>query len=655
MKNLLRVLIVEDSEDDTLLLVRELSRAGYEVEYERVESAATMNEALNTRSWDLVISDFTLPHFDGMQALKILSDKGVDLPFIFVSGTLGEDVAVRAMRLGAKDYIIKGNLKRLVPAIQRELREAQSRQERRWADEECKRLEEELRQAQKMEGIGRLAGGVAHDFNNLLTVILGYTEMIQSRLSEDDPVRKETEQVFKAAERAASLTRQLLAFSRKQVLNLRVLNLNPAIADLQKMLERLIGEDVEIVTHLEPELKAVKADPGQFEQVILNLAVNARDAMPAGGTLTIETANVTGQQVRSHDAATVEPGPYVMVAVQDTGTGIEPQTLSLIFDPFFTTKAPGKGTGLGLSTVYGIVKQSGGHIAVESQPGQGATFRVYFPAVEYPEEIGVEPRGSSISSGGAETILLVEDEATLRRLLASLLQAKGYTVLSAGGGEEALTLAKDWKGPIHLLLTDMVMPGMSGRELASRLTSLYQDLKVLYISGYTHETIADHGIAAGTAAFLEKPLSSGVLTRKVREVLDQPGARSIKPGAKALVVDDEESQLQLVKTFLGSKGFSVFTATNMDDALEIVAREHPRIAVLDILLQGPSGLDLLERMKRESPEVGVIMTSSVEDEAVTAYALKVGASCYLRKPFRLEELEKAVRDLLAGGPAGAAG
>ena len=385
-----------------------------------------------------------------------------------------------------------------------------------------RRLEEQLMQSQKMEGIGRLAGGVAHDFNNLLTAILGYAELMESQLEDDEGLRSELREIRLAGERAAALTRQLLAFSRRQVLQPRILDLNIVVASVEKMLARLIGEDVRLVTRLEPALGNVKADPGQLEQVLMNLAVNARDAMPEGGTLTFETANA----VLDVDFAAVHPGAlpgdYVVLVVTDTGTGMTGEVRSHAFEPFFTTKERGKGTGLGLATAYGIVKQSGGYITVDSEAGRGTTFRIYLPRVEGAVVVPGRSASSSLSSVGTETILLVEDEAGVRRLSLTVLRTQGYVVLEAASGDIALEVARSETGPIHLVVTDVVMPGMSGRELWDRLRVLRPDSRVLFMSGYTDDVIARHGVLEPGIAFLQKPFTPLGLAQKVREVLDAP-------------------------------------------------------------------------------------------------------------------------------------
>ena len=686
----LRVLIAEDSEDDARLLLRELQRAGYQPTHERVDHPAAMTAALDRQGWDLVIGDYSMPAFSGPAALALLRARDLDTPFIFVSGTIGEDVAVEAMKAGAQDFLTKGNLRRLIPAIQRELRDAEVRGERRraqtallerarlaeltsdvgialtrgaalretlqlcvealvrhldvafariwtldettgtlelqasagmythidgphsrvplgqnkigviarqrrpyltnqvvgdpqvhdqeWAqregmvafagvpvvvqervlgvmamfarqplsefvpkalasvasavavgverkraEEALRQSEERLRQAQKMEAVGRLAGGVAHDFNNLLTVISSYSDLLLEDLGSDDPRRDDVEQIRKAADGAAALTRQLLAFSRQQVLQPKALDLKATVAGTEKLLKRLIGEDIQLATFLAPDLGVVNADPGQIEQIIINLAVNARDAMPAGGRLPIEAANVDMDEeyVRGH--APAGPGRYVMLALSDTGIGMDEPTKARIFEPFFTTKEAGKGTGLGLATVYGIVKQSGGFIWVYSEPGRGTTFKVYLPRIEEPAEPAAAPT-ATVELRGTETVLVVEDAPSVRMVTRQVLERYGYTVLEASNGATALRLAAKHHGRIHLLLTDVVMPGLSGRQLAQQLAQLRPDLKVLYASGYTDNAILHHGILESGIAYLQKPFTPETLGRSVRQVLDSSPA-----------------------------------------------------------------------------------------------------------------------------------
>ncbi len=392
---------------------------------------------------------------------------------------------------------------------------------------ERRQLEEQLRQSQKMEGIGQLAGGIAHDFNNLLTTVLGYSDMALSQLSAHDPIREDIEEIRKAGERASALTRQLLAFSRKQVFEPRVLDLNALLADSSRMLARLIGEHIRLVTRLEPELGSVRADPGQVEQVIVNLVVNARDAMPEGGTLTVRTENVDVDAASSRRHFGIEPGRYVVMAVADTGVGIDPETQKRIFEPFFTTKETPRGTGLGLATVYGIVSQSGGQIFVASAPERGATFAIYLPRVEKPAEVtGAAP--AAPLRGGTETILLVEDEDAVRGLTRRCLEASGYTVLQASSAEEAIDVASRFDGRLDLLLTDVVMPGASGPELSRRLHERRPGTRVLYVSGYTDAAMASHVALDAGASFLQKPFTPETLARKVREILDARETASIR-------------------------------------------------------------------------------------------------------------------------------
>jgi PAS domain S-box-containing protein len=385
---------------------------------------------------------------------------------------------------------------------------------------EIRQVQEQFVQAQKMEAVGRLAGGVAHDFNNLLTVILSWTAILLERRGQDGAEREMLTEIESAGERAAGLTRQLLAFSRKQVLAPRVLDMNALIADTEKLLRRLIGEDIDLRTVLVPALGTALADPGQVEQVIMNLVVNARDAMPNGGTLTIETANADMRHEPVHLGEGPRAARYVMVAVGDTGAGMDAETQAHLFEPFFTTKGVGKGTGLGLATVYGIVQQSGGFIRVESEAGAGTTFRLYWPEVERVAVVKESASGPHATLRGTETVLVVEDDEQIRNLSRTILTARGYLVLVAENGEHALTLAAEHEGAIHLMLTDVIMPGMSGRELADRLNAAHPAMRVLYASGYTDEMIAHHGVLEPGVAFLQKPFTPGNLAQRVRDVLD---------------------------------------------------------------------------------------------------------------------------------------
>jgi PAS domain S-box-containing protein len=386
---------------------------------------------------------------------------------------------------------------------------------------ERRRLEDQLRQAQKMEAVGRLAGGVAHDFNNLLTAIKGYADLLLDDLPEGNPARDDVAEIRAAAQRAAELTRQLLAFSLRQVLQPRLVDMNGVVTSLEKMLRRLIAEDVELVQRLAPSLGAVWADPGQLDQVVINLAVNARDAMPRGGRLTIETGNVVLSEAgAAHHPSGLAPGAYVALRVTDTGHGMDEDTLARIFEPFFTTR-DGVGTGLGLATVYGIVQQSGGRVWAESSPGRGATFHVWLPRAQ--SEVGADadaPAAAPLRAGGSETVLLVEDEDGVRALAGRILRRCGYQVVDAANGRDAIDVAARHPGPIHLLLTDVVMPGMSGADLATRLTAINPALRVLFMSGYPGDALAQHGLTGERLQMITKPFPADRLASRVREVLD---------------------------------------------------------------------------------------------------------------------------------------
>jgi two-component system, cell cycle sensor histidine kinase and response regulator CckA len=647
----LRILIIEDNEDDAALMLREIERGGYEPVSQRVETPGGLHHALQQGSWDVVLADWSLPQFSVLFALEMVKSQGLDLPFIIVSGVVGEETVMTAMKAGAHDFVPKQNLHRLMFTIERELREAEDRRAsrkaelalaaseerlqlvaratndavREWelstnqvwwnegffalfgykaediepgveswysrlqpedkerviascyaainggavtwsesyrflkadgsyaqvldrsyivrnirgqalrligaitdltalrnAEERLRQTEEQLRQAQKMEAIGRLAGGVAHDFNNLLTVITGYVDLIISNQPAGASVLDDLQEIRNAAERASWLTRQLLVFSRRQVVALQVLDLNALVRDFEKMLHRIIGEDVQLTTELTEAPALITADPGQIEQIIMNLAVNARDAMPGGGRLSIEThTEVVGDSdpMKPPEAA---PRRYVLLAMSDTWCGMDEETQKRIFEPFFTTKEVGKGTGLGLSTVYGIVKQSDGFIKVYSEPGHGTTFTIYLPAVEGVVQAEKAKPPHADQWIGMETILLVEDDMSLRTLTKKVLEANGYTVLVAANLDEAAKAAEEQCGVVHLLLTDVIMPGGSGPDVAARIRKWSPNLRVLYMSGYTGTAMSRLNILEAGSYLIQKPYSPDVLLQKVREVLNEP-------------------------------------------------------------------------------------------------------------------------------------
>ena len=449
------------------------------------------------------------------------------MPIVVLTGLDDEAMASQAVRRGAQDYLVKGRLDSYLL-----VRAARYAVERKQAERALRESEAKLRQSQKMEGIGQLAGGIAHDFNNLLTVINSYSDMLLGDIGFDNPfLRNGPDQIKEAGHRAASLTRQLLAFSRRQVLEPKVLDLNESMSTMGKLLRRLIGEDITLVLCPHPALGRVKADPGQIEQVLMNLAVNARDAMPGGGQLNIETMNVELDTAYARTHVSVLPGPYVMLAVSDTGCGMDTDTQAHIFEPFFTTKELGKGTGLGLATVYGIVKQSGGYIWVYSEPGKGTSFKIYLPLVEENAELPKPDSAPDDALCGSETILLVEDEEMVRALAQAILERYGYTVLAAKHVKDALRITQEGPRPIHLLLTDTIMPGMNGPELAAQVLAIRPEMKVLYMSGYTDKVFTATAAWKPGTAFLQKPFIPQTLGRKVRETLAVPQSNQTERAA----------------------------------------------------------------------------------------------------------------------------
>ncbi len=530
MKTPLRLLHLEDDPIDGELIVTALIEGGIPCQSQRVDTRQAFVAALKEGRMNVILADYSVPGFDGMTALTLARQHCPDVPFLFVSATIGEELAIDTMLQGATDYVLKQRLGRLVPSVQRALRELDDRAERKRVEEALRQSEKQFRQSQKMEAVGRLAGGIAHDFNNLLTVIMGYSQVLLTELGPQHPLRGKIEETLKAGERAATLVRQLLTFSRKQSLDPKILSLNTAVTSLENLLSRLIGEDVKLVSKLDPANGRLRADQAQLEQVLVNLVVNARDAMPKGGTLTIETTQVELTRSPVYCLTPLPPGSYVRLAVSDTGCGMDRKTQSHIFEPFFTTKEEGVGSGLGLSTVFGIVTQCGGAIDVTSRVGHGTRFDLYFPRVES-DVISTAPiRSSGQSQRGTESILLVEDEPSVRTLIRDELRKLGYRVIEAKNGIEACLLATQQAGLFQLLLTDIVMPGMGGRELAQHLSVINPDLRTLFISGYMDDVGIMAGQEEGTTSFLQKPFTPEVLAGAVRNLLDA-NAPSDRAGA----------------------------------------------------------------------------------------------------------------------------
>ncbi|MGO9008872.1 MAG: response regulator [Bryobacteraceae bacterium] len=509
-------------------------------------------------------------------------------------------------------------------------------------EEERRRLEEQLRQAQKLESIGRLAGGVAHDFNNLLTVINGYSQLLLRDLKAGDPLRGGIEEIHSAGERAAGLTRQLLAFSRKQVMSPRVLDLNRVVSEMQPMLARLLGEDVELCVELHAGAATICADRHQLEQVVMNLTVNARDSMPDGGELLIETAVVeSGEgQARSHPDARV--GRYVMLAVSDTGVGMDEETRNRIFEPFFTTKGIGKGTGLGLSMVQGIVAQSGGYIEVHSEEGKGTTFKIYLPALAE-MAADAEVREVVPAAGGKETVLVVEDQAEVRKYAVAALKEYGYRVIPVENAGEAL-LRCEQEG-IDLVLTDIVMPHISGRELADRLKTLQPGIKVLFMSGYTDNIIGHHGVLEDGAEFIEKPFSPEELARKVRTALGAPA-----PTARILVADDEAGVRGFLRKVLEQSGYEVIEAADGKQALRQARAGHVDLVITDIIMPEQEGVETIQALRKEMPDIGIIAISGAYQGQFLKVAQMLGAAAALSKPVSAELLLARVAEVLRPKP-----
>ncbi len=501
-----------------------------------------------------------------------------------------------------------------------------------------KRLEAQLLQAQKLEGVGRLAGGVAHDFNNLLTIINGHADLIMMEIKDRrDPVYENAVEIKSAGERAAGLTRQLLAFSRKQVMRPCLLDVNEVVNEVQRMLRRLIGEDIEVITTLAPGLGRVQADPGLLHQALINLAVNARDAMPEGGRLTIETGEL---DVPAAEGG-LDAGRYVTLQVSDTGAGMDENTKAHLFEPFFTTKPPGRGTGLGLSTVYGVVKQASGHVFVESEPGKGSSFRICLPWAGAPEAVPAQaPAATGGDARGDETVLVVEDQSEVRRLVSSALGSFGYRVLEAGSGAEALALAERHAGPIHLLLADVIMPGMSGKEVAQRLAAARPDTKVLFMSGYAEDVIAHHGALEPGVAYIAKPFTPEALAAKVREALGaRPGSRRV------LVVDDDAAVRSVLCAFLRSSGYSLAEASNGREALAAVEEFKPRIVLMDLVMPEQEGIETIRELSQRHPELKIVAMSGAFAGPLLEGTVYLGAHATMAKPITPGALLEIIRGL----------
>jgi two-component system, cell cycle sensor histidine kinase and response regulator CckA len=522
MKIPLRILHLEDNPQDIALVQSALEADGIVCATTCVQTHGEFVAALERGGIDLILSDFTLPTFDGLSALKIAHARWPDIPLIFVSGTLGEERAIDSLKSGATDYVLKEHLNRLVPAVHRALQDIQDRIAH-------KKMEAQFIEAQKMEVVGHLASGVAHDFNNILAVIMGYGNLITAELSPDSPLRKYTEEIQHASERAARLTQQLLVFSRKQTVQSIVLDINAVVKDLDKMLRRLIDENIEMTMVLGKEIGHIKADPGHVGQVLMNLVVNARDAMPKGGRIIVATENVTLDEIHTRKHPGAITGNYVLLSVNDTGTGMTEEVKAQLFEAFFTTKPLGKGTGLGLATCQTIVEQSVGHIGVSSEVGKGTTFNIYFPRVEQVLDVIAKPILSGPLPRGTETLMVVEDEPSVRHLARGVLEAQGYEVLSAANGQDALHVAYQHKGsPIRLVITDVIMPLMGGKAMAEWLKTTYPDLKILFTSGYTDDTITYRGVLENGIEFLGKPYTPATLVHKVRSMLDSEAEPSLR-------------------------------------------------------------------------------------------------------------------------------
>jgi two-component system cell cycle sensor histidine kinase/response regulator CckA len=504
----INILLIEDSPDDAELVLQQLAKGGLKVSHKRVCEEKPLREAIISGKWDIVISDFTMPQLNGMTAFSIVRELNKDVPFIIVSGALGEDTAVRAMRMGVQDYLLKDKLGRLVEVVKRELEQAKNR-------EKLKEKEQQFLQAQKMEVVGKLAGGIAHDFNNILAVILLYCDSVLERVPHDEITFKDVNQIKTAGEKAAGLTRQLLAFSKQQTLKPRIVSINPIILNLQSMLTRILGESIVFKSELSPQMVPTKIDPGHFEQVVMNLVINARDAMPSGGNLTLQT-----KVVEIPVGETIPQGTYARLSVIDSGVGIEKTNLSKIFEPFFTTKGH-RGTGLGLSTVQGIILQSGGHITVDSLPGKGTTFHIYLPLCDLKElqTANFEAEAKQQKNLKGTRILLLEDEPLLSQIIRSVLEKEGCEICSATTEAEAISQLEDKSRPIDLVLSDVLMPEINGIQLMRKVIGRFPGLKIVLMSGHLDFEDKESKDVVEETLFLQKPFNSEQLKLKVAEAL----------------------------------------------------------------------------------------------------------------------------------------
>ena len=521
----LRLLLVEDSPEDSELLVAHVKRAKVPLFSVRVETEEQIRSAMTEGDWDTVICDFNLPRMTALDTINLVRDISPDMPCIVVSGSVGEERAVETMLAGASDFITKENLSRLVPAIQREVRDREIRRERKLIEEALRTSEDNLRQAQRLESIGQLAGGIAHDFNNIMATVLLQAEVLARNLEKPNSneaisqlMKQGIDQIRKSSERATHLTRQLLTFGRKQVLQYKVFNPNELIGDMKSMLNRLIETNIDLKWDLDPRLGNIRIDPGHLEQIVINLVVNARDAMDRGGVLKVSTTNVDVSAETAKMIGT-PAGPYVLLTISDTGSGMTDEVKKHIFEPFYTTKPVGKGTGLGLSTVYGIVKQNKGLIFVESAAGQGTSFKIYFPCTNENPVIQRSAAQEPVHVTGSETILIVEDEEGFRELIGEALREHGYKVLMAANGQDAIETIKNRACNIDLVLTDLIMPLMGGIELAEKTAELDSTIKFIFQSGYTEDTLVAGGADPAELTFLSKPYPLKDLLGEIRKSL----------------------------------------------------------------------------------------------------------------------------------------